>query len=342
MKQRTIIIIFISMIIPLWNAYAAQHRISNFKETPLGSYQNVNQIGGFSELKELPEILSLKLSEAKDQGPLGACVSFAVSACTEYYHKKLFSEAEFTILAQTSEDSGNKCIDGLPSLGKTIGVAKDKGLVEENCFPYNIYLRKVAEKNGTDVKGLYEKENIIVCNDGDYLGTMNEMGIELSPDIERFQIQSMYAIRHFSRRSLFEFIIINDGKEPIRQELGSIGVVPFTIEEMTNDTTVFSIKKALYMGFPVAVALMVYKDCWSNKALLENSCFIQKPKLDRRKEDGYFEGYHAVVITGYNDEDQTFTIKNSWGKDWGDKGFAYIPYDYISAYSTELVAASNH
>ena len=38
--------------------------------------------------------------------------------------------------------------------------------------------------------------------------------------------------------------------------------------------------------------------------------------------DDYLKGYHAVAIVGY-DEDG-FLIRNSWGRDYGDKGYAYI------------------
>ena len=36
-------------------------------------------------------------------------------------------------------------------------------------------------------------------------------------------------------------------------------------------------------------------------------------------------GGHAFTMIGYNDVG--FLIQNSWGKDWGDGGFAYLPYE---------------
>ena len=49
-----------------------------------------------------------------------------------------------------------------------------------------------------------------------------------------------------------------------------------------------------------------------------------KGKLDKYISPGY--GGHAVAIIGY-DKNQ-FIIRNSWGDDWGDKGFAYASYKY--------------
>jgi C1A family cysteine protease len=54
------------------------------------------------------------------------------------------------------------------------------------------------------------------------------------------------------------------------------------------------------------------------------------------------EGGHAVVAVGYNDKlkikntdcGQTTTgallIRNSWGTGWGDKGYGWLPYDYVT------------
>lgn len=40
-------------------------------------------------------------------------------------------------------------------------------------------------------------------------------------------------------------------------------------------------------------------------------------------------GLHAMLIVGYNDRQETFVVRNSWGTSWGDRGYGYVPYDYI-------------
>jgi hypothetical protein len=37
-----------------------------------------------------------------------------------------------------------------------------------------------------------------------------------------------------------------------------------------------------------------------------------------------------MLCVGYSDEDQVFVVRNSWGSDWGDEGYCYIPYDYLT------------
>jgi C1A family cysteine protease len=41
-------------------------------------------------------------------------------------------------------------------------------------------------------------------------------------------------------------------------------------------------------------------------------------------------GGHAVMGVGYDDSKNAFIIRNSWGEDWGDGGYFYMPYQYIS------------
>lgn len=47
---------------------------------------------------------------------------------------------------------------------------------------------------------------------------------------------------------------------------------------------------------------------------------------------------HGVTIVGYDDDfvhcgnKGCFIFKNSWGKEWGDNGYGYMPYSYIMHY----------
>ncbi len=44
-------------------------------------------------------------------------------------------------------------------------------------------------------------------------------------------------------------------------------------------------------------------------------------------------GGHAILIVGYSDTIGGFKVKNSWGTDWGDKGFFWISYDQVGGKS---------
>ena len=40
-------------------------------------------------------------------------------------------------------------------------------------------------------------------------------------------------------------------------------------------------------------------------------------------------GGHAILLSGYDDNKQTFKFVNCWSEGWGNKGFGYIMYDYV-------------
>jgi len=79
-----------------------------------------------------------------------------------------------------------------------------------------------------------------------------------------------------------------------------------------------AIKYSLYNYGPVVALMAVYTD------------FYYYSTGVYEKSWGSFEGYHAVLIVGYDDVEQCFIIKDSWGEDWGDAGYGRIAYSEIA------------
>lgn len=79
-----------------------------------------------------------------------------------------------------------------------------------------------------------------------------------------------------------------------------------------------SMKSALAAYGPVATGMMVYEDLMSYKSGVYS--YTTGKKL----------GGHAVLIVGYNDAEQYFTVKNSWGTGWGENGFFRIAYSEVN------------
>lgn len=86
-------------------------------------------------------------------------------------------------------------------------------------------------------------------------------------------------------------------------------------------TSVHGMKNALAHGMPVVFAIMVYNSIANTKS----DGIVPMPT-----ENDTFEGGHAIVAVGYNNAKRQFIIRNSWGTEWGDKGYGYLSYDYIS------------
>ncbi len=52
-------------------------------------------------------------------------------------------------------------------------------------------------------------------------------------------------------------------------------------------------------------------------------------------------GGHAVCVVGYDHGDHCFKFKNSWSVGWGDRGYGYLPYDYMERYCLDAWSATD-
>jgi C1A family cysteine protease len=41
-------------------------------------------------------------------------------------------------------------------------------------------------------------------------------------------------------------------------------------------------------------------------------------------------GGHAILAVGYDEVKKVLICRNSWGSSWGDKGYFYLPYEYVT------------
>jgi hypothetical protein len=80
------------------------------------------------------------------------------------------------------------------------------------------------------------------------------------------------------------------------------------------------IRLALMMPGPVLVCVPVYSNFYNPNS---KTGIISAPK-DMFAE---IDGYHAIVICGW-DQDKGWKIRNSWGTDWGQDGYAWLSFDY--------------
>jgi C1A family cysteine protease len=93
------------------------------------------------------------------------------------------------------------------------------------------------------------------------------------------------------------------------------------------------IKKYIQSGLPSMFGFTCYESLRES-----NSNGGQIPFPNKRES---VIGGHAVVIAGYDDGKEiknpsldeptvgAFLIKNSWSTNWGEKGFGWLPYEYV-------------
>lgn len=84
-----------------------------------------------------------------------------------------------------------------------------------------------------------------------------------------------------------------------------------------------NIRRALAQGLPVVFGFEVFESFMSDKMALTG-----KMSLPEKGESS--DGGHAVVIVGYDDAKQHVIVRNSWGRDWGARGYFYMPYVFVT------------
>jgi C1A family cysteine protease len=87
--------------------------------------------------------------------------------------------------------------------------------------------------------------------------------------------------------------------------------------------TVDEMRTCLAEGLPFLFGFTVYESFESQ--IVARSGVLNMPTARERVVGG-----HAVMAAGYTDTNRRFIVRNSWGADWGNKGYFTIPYDYLS------------
>jgi C1A family cysteine protease len=89
----------------------------------------------------------------------------------------------------------------------------------------------------------------------------------------------------------------------------------------SGQNAVDAMKNAVYTYGPVVATFYVYSDFFSYRSGVYSYA------------TGTYQGAHAVLTVGYDDVNQCFIVKNSWGTGWGEAGFFRIAYSEVTGTS---------
>jgi C1A family cysteine protease len=82
-------------------------------------------------------------------------------------------------------------------------------------------------------------------------------------------------------------------------------------------------RTCLAEGFPFVFGFTVYESFESKE--VTSTGIVNLPQPNERAVGG-----HAVLAVGYDDVEKRFMVRNSWGTDWGQKGYFTMPYEYVA------------
>ncbi|MDF3821273.1 C1 family peptidase [Leptospira sp. 96542] len=82
-------------------------------------------------------------------------------------------------------------------------------------------------------------------------------------------------------------------------------------------------KSALAEGHPIIFGISLFESFDKHR----KPGLVPAPTKKEASRESH--GGHAMLCVGYSDFDKVFIVRNSWGNEWGDEGYCYIPYDYL-------------
>jgi C1A family cysteine protease len=136
---------------------------------------------------------------------------------------------------------------------------------------------------------------------------------------------------------------IRDGIVALRAEgICSEKSWPYDIEKFTKEPSTEAFHEAsrhkIDQSFKVPIELQAMQHCLAEGYPIVFGTYIFESfeagghhgqiHLPEPKEKSL--GAHAMLIVGYSQQKKQFIVRNSWGADWGDNGYCYFPFSYLT------------
>lgn len=87
--------------------------------------------------------------------------------------------------------------------------------------------------------------------------------------------------------------------------------------------------KKEHAGIENCINALKYSPLVLSFMLFPSTRTAQKGLIPIPKPDEKGLGLHSVCVHGYSREKRCFNFLNSWGREWGDNGNGYLPFEYF-------------
>lgn len=96
-----------------------------------------------------------------------------------------------------------------------------------------------------------------------------------------------------------------------------------TSYQRLDNRNLHQLQSCLAEGHPFVFGFAVFES-------FEGDEIARTGKFQMPGENEKLLGGHAVMGVGYDDEKQELIVRNSWGEKWGDGGYYYMPFSFVT------------
>ena len=101
------------------------------------------------------------------------------------------------------------------------------------------------------------------------------------------------------------------------------------IEEYRSLLDQNELLNCLAEGYPFVFGISIYESFETQEVAKTGS--VPMPAQTERNLGG-----HAIMAVGYDLKKQIFIVRNSWGENWGDKGYFTLPFEYVNRLAADF------